>query len=74
MRQEIKNQQGDRLVYGSDHIEGMFFEVWGSDNILLDSDSQKNNPLLTIKAIASLVERWGFDLSAEVIEDVVEYD
>lgn len=74
MRQERKNENGDKLVYGDDHIEGLFYEVWSYDGVLLDSDSQQNNPRLTMKAMASIVEQFGFDLSDEVTEDVIEYD
>ena len=74
MRQERKNENSDKLVYGDDHIEGLFYEVWSYDGVLLDSDSQQNNPRLTMKAMASIVEQWGFDLSDEVTEDVIEYD
>lgn len=74
MKQEIKNQNRDVLVYGDDHIEGLFYKVTSYDGVVLDEDSQLNNPKLTIKVIASLVEGYGFDLSHEVSEDEIEYD
>lgn len=74
MREERKNENGDTLVYGDDHIEGLFYKVTSYDGVVLDEDSQQNNPKLTIKVIASLVEEYGFDLSDEVDEEEIEYD
>ena len=74
MKQEIKNENGYKLVYGDDHIEGLFYKVWSYDGVLMVSDSRQNNPQLTINAIASLAEDWGFDLSHEVEEKVIDID
>lgn len=74
MKEEIINENGDKLVYGDDHIEGLFFEVWSYDGRLMESDSQMNNPLLTIKVIDSIVQQYGFNLSHELPDEVIEYD
>jgi hypothetical protein len=44
------------------------------DGILIDTDSQHNNNRLTVKVMASLVEPYGFDLSNEIKEEVIEID
>lgn len=71
---ETKKNDTYTLTYGDDHIEGLFFKVVSYDGVVMAEDSQMHNPKLTIRVIASLVEEYGFDLSDELDEDVVEYD
>jgi len=71
---ETKVNQKYILTYGVDHIEGLFFKLVSVDGVLIQEDSQKYNPMLTIKDIASIVEDYKFDLSAELDEEEIEYD
>lgn len=72
MVREIRNKNYV-LKYGKDHIEGLFFEVKTYDGVLIHSDSQENNLLLTMPLIAEFAEEYGFDLSDEV-EVVIDLD
>lgn len=73
MRKEVKNENY-KLVYGDDHIEGFFYEVWSCDDVLIESGSRQYNPLLTIQIVATLVEAYGFELSDELPEETINYD
>jgi hypothetical protein len=74
MRQEITDQKGNRFVYGDDHMEGLFFEVWSYDGALLQFDSRMHNGMLTIKGIVAIAEEWGFDISHELPDETIDYD
>jgi len=74
MRQEVKNLNGDVLVYGFDELEGIFFKITSYDGIVLEEDSQENNEKLNVAVVASIAEDYGFLLSEELIEDVIEIE
>lgn len=61
-------------MYGDDHVEGLFFEVWSYDGVLLQFDSRMHNGMLTIKSIVAISEEWGFDISHELPDETIDYD
>lgn len=63
------------LAYGTDHIFGLFIQVWevrvdGEDNFLIDRD-RDHNPDLTVKEIVAIAEEYGFDISRELTNETI---
>lgn len=63
------------LAYGTDHIFGLFIQVWkvgldGEDEFLIDMDGD-NSPDLTIQVMVETAEEYGFDISHELTNETI---
>lgn len=67
MRVKLENEQY-RLAYGTDHLEGLFIEVYGKnpDRLELVIKGTDKSTFLTIEKIVATAGSYGFDLSHEL--------
>lgn len=73
-----KQNSGYTIAYGLDHMAGLFIQIFDkslkgeeAEEPVVDLDKW-NHPDLTVEKIVFLAEDYGFDLSAELSEGVIE--
>lgn len=61
-------------MYGIDHIEGLFVIVYTHDKPFapIFKATKKGVPELTVSMVIEIAERYGFDLSAEFSEEIIQ--
>ena len=71
-----KTNSNYQIVYGLDHIYGIFVQVF---DISQDEDADPivdldvwHDKTLTVERIVAIAEEYGFDLSAELTEGTIE--
>ena len=78
MSRIVKSNSNYQIVYGIDHIFGLFVQVFDlslegedAETPIVDIDAE-SEPTLNVERIVAIGEDYGFDLSAELTEETIE--